>query len=354
MDAVTLLKQDHQNVEGLFRRYESLGGDQVEQRRQVVNDFIRELSIHASIEEQILYPEVKDVLAGGKSMADEALQEHQEAKEALADLDDMDANDPEFDMKVRTLIAEVRHHVEEEEGEMLPQLALAVPASTLIELGEKMENAKAMAPTRPHPHAPSTPPGNVVAGMAAGAVDRVRDMVSGRGQAEEPTPKKRTTRRKSTSQRKTTSGGRTRKAKTSSPKRKSSTSAKRKTTSASKRRSTTARRSRPSSSGTRKKTTSRSKPSTTKRSTTKRSTASKRRTSTQRKGRRGSEPVFHVISDPKGGWRAEREGSNRAVARGDDKQPVVTRARQLARSKGGRLVIHKANGRIQEQRSYAA
>ena len=61
-----------------------------------------------------------------------------------------------------------------------------------------------------------------------------------------------------------------------------------------------------------------------------------------------------MISDPRGGWRAEREGSNRAVARGDDKRPVVTRARELARSKGGRLVIHKANGRIQEQRSYAA
>jgi len=334
MDAVTLLKQDHQTVEGLFRRYESLGGDEVEQRRQVVNDFIRELSIHASIEEQILYPEVKDVLAGGESMADEALHEHQEAKEALADLDGMDADDPAFDMKVRTLIADVRHHVEEEEREMLPQLALAVPASTLIELGEKMENAKAMAPTRPHPHAPSTPPGNVVAGMAAAAVDRVRDMVSGRGESEESKPtksssstKKRTTQRKSTSKRTTTSG-RTRKAKTSTSKRKTTTSK------------------RPSARA-------RTKTSTSTRS--KRSTGTKKRTSTARTGkRRASQPVFHVLSDPRGGWRAEREGSNRAVARGDDKQPVVTRARELARSKGGRLVIHKANGRIQEQRSYAA
>jgi hemerythrin-like domain-containing protein len=331
MDAVALLKADHRTVEDLFRRYESLGVEETEQRTDVVNAFIRELSVHAAIEEQVLYPEVKDVLTGGESMADEALHEHQEAKEMLAELDRMETTDPGFDTKVRALIADVRHHVDEEETEMLPQLASAVPAAKLAELGERMERAKAIAPTRPHPHAPSTPPGNLVAGPIAAAADRARDAISGRDEAKTVKSSKKGTTRRTASTRGT--AGRSQKSTKSSSKRRSATT----------KRSKPLTKTRPSTSKTRKTTSSRST----------RSTASKRTSRTTRKGqRRGGEPVFHVRSDDKGGWRAEREGSSRAVARADDKQSVLKRARDLARSRGGRLVVHGRNGRIQEQRSY--
>jgi hypothetical protein len=59
-----------------------------------------------------------------------------------------------------------------------------------------------------------------------------------------------------------------------------------------------------------------------------------------------------VTTDPKGGWRAEKQGSSRATARSDSKQEVVKRARELARSQRGRLVIHGRDGRIQEERTY--
>lgn len=292
MDAVTLLEQDHRTVEGLFRRYESLDGDD-EARTQIVREVIRELSIHAAIEEQIFYPAVRDVLAGGDSMTDEALHEHQEAKEALAELDRMEASDPEFDQRVRELIADVRHHVREEETEMLPQLEAAVPRSRLEELGERMESAKATAPTRPHPHAPSTP-GNLVAGPAAAVVDRVRDAASGRSR----TPTRNAGRAaRSTPSRTKTSAGRTRKTATTRAK--------------------------------------------------KATTASRSGRTTSAKG-----PVIHVTTDPKGGWRAEKQGSSRATARSDSKQEVVKRARELARSQRGRLVIHGRDGRIQEERTY--
>ncbi|MGH2686222.1 MAG: DUF2188 domain-containing protein [Actinomycetota bacterium] len=55
-----------------------------------------------------------------------------------------------------------------------------------------------------------------------------------------------------------------------------------------------------------------------------------------------------------GGWRAERKGSNRALAKSDRKPEVIRRARDVAKAQGGRLVIHKANGRIQEERTYGA
>ncbi|HSJ51659.1 MAG TPA: hemerythrin domain-containing protein [Actinomycetota bacterium] len=332
MDAVALLKQDHRTVEELFRRYESM--DDGEERTEIVRQFTRELSVHAAIEEQVLYPEVKDVLPQGRSMAEEAIQEHQEAKEALADLERMDATDPGFDRKVRTLIADVRHHVEEEENEMLPRLASAVPASTLDELGEKMERAKGTAPTRPHPHAPSSPPGNLVAGTVAAVVDRVRDVVSSRSE----TPKRRRPKKR-------TSAPRTRKASTATPKKKATT------------RKTTGRKATGRKATTRKAT---GRKATARKATGSKATA---RTAT-RKAKTTSRPVtrprgsttgpeIHVLADPRGGWRAEKKGSTRALARSDNKSEVVKRARESARAQEGTLIVHKASGGVQERRRYS-
>jgi hemerythrin superfamily protein len=278
MDAISLLKADHAMVDRLFKRYESLG-DAPEEKERIVHEFIRELSIHATIEELVLYPEVRTALPDGDSLADEALQEHREAKQALSDLDDMDSSDPDFDLKVANLISDVRHHVEEEEEEMFPKLESALSRDRLEDMGERMEQAKKTAPTRPHPLAPDRGPAAAVTGTVAGAVDRFRDVVSGR-QAEvvEQAPRKRPSR-----------------------------------------------------------TTARKKP------------ASRKPTASKAAGRGAT---FHVTADPKGGWRAERQGSNRAVARGSTKQEVVAKARDQAKSRGGVLVIHKENGRIQERRNY--
>jgi hemerythrin superfamily protein len=304
MDAISLILQDHREVDSLFSRYESLTGDG-DQKRDIVREIVRELSVHAAIEEQFLYPTMRNNLPDGSELVEEALEEHKEAKETLDALEKMTPGESGYDDRVRSLIRDVRHHVQEEEGELLPKLRDAVSQERLDQLGEAMESGKRLAPTRPHPSAPSTPPGNTVAGPAAAVVDRVRDRLR-EGDDRAPSPKrparKRTTRkpasRKST---KTT----TRKAKT-----------------------------------TRKR--------TTRKTTTRRKTTARKRTS----ARRG--PVYHVTSDPRGGWRATKSGSSRPLARADSKQEVVRRARDSARRQNGRLVIHKANGRIQEERSYGS
>ena len=72
------------------------------------------------------------------------------------------------------LIENVRHHVEEEESGLFPQVRKAVGRKELGELGQAMEKAKKTAPTRPHPKAPDTPPGNLVAGPGAAVVDKVK------------------------------------------------------------------------------------------------------------------------------------------------------------------------------------
>ncbi|MFN2590107.1 MAG: hemerythrin domain-containing protein [Actinomycetota bacterium] len=176
-----MIEQDHRTVEGLFTRYEAIRDSGTPQeKRQIVDEFIKELSVHAAIEENVLYPAIRDEIAQGDRKVDHSLQEHQEAKEALADLDKMDADDPTFDQKVATLMSEVRGHVEEEEGDILPKLRQSASKARLRDLARALRAEKKLAPTRPHPHAPDRPPASMVAGKAAGVIDRLRDRVSGR------------------------------------------------------------------------------------------------------------------------------------------------------------------------------
>jgi iron-sulfur cluster repair protein YtfE (RIC family) len=150
IDAVTLLETDHRSVDRLFREYEALtetAGPSA--RRQPVERMIRELSVHAAIEEQVLYPTVSEEIQGGVAMEAEAREEHQQAKETLRRLDQMDPVGPDFDSSVRQLIRDVRHHVQEEEGEMFPMLRMALGQERLTALGARMQEAKRTAPTRP-------------------------------------------------------------------------------------------------------------------------------------------------------------------------------------------------------------
>lgn len=174
-DAVSLLTSDHRTVDGLFDSYEQLGAGAADRKRELVDEMIRELSVHAAVEEQLLYPFIRDEVADGAQLADEGIGEHQEAKELLAQLEGMDAADADFDATVGQLISDVRHHVEEEENEFFPKLQQAASQEQLVELGRKLADAKSTAPTRPHPHAPSSRAGHLVADPAAAAVDRARD-----------------------------------------------------------------------------------------------------------------------------------------------------------------------------------
>src|SRR5829696_2075974 len=172
-DAVDILVEDHRRIEQLFARYESSTNADARTRKDLVDDLIRELSIHAAIEEQYFYPAVAKSVSNGEELVGESLHEHQEVKDALAELDDMDADDTGFDDRVHALMREVRHHAGEEEREILPKLREAVGEPRMMEIGEQLEEAKKIAPTRPHPHAPNTRPGNMVAGPMAATVDRV-------------------------------------------------------------------------------------------------------------------------------------------------------------------------------------
>jgi hemerythrin superfamily protein len=175
MDAVTLLRNDHKTVEGLFKRFEKAGPNAHKTKQDLVGKIVEELSIHAAIEEQVLYPAARQAVPDENELVLESLEEHHIVKWVLSEVDGMDPADERFTAKVTVLIENVRHHVDEEEGELFPALRSTMKRKDLQELAQAIEQAKKMAPTHPHPRAPDTPPGNLVAGAAAGAIDKAED-----------------------------------------------------------------------------------------------------------------------------------------------------------------------------------
>ena len=170
-DAIQLLTDDQDEVEHMFRQVEAAPEGNV--KDQLVDEIVRELSVHAVIEEQILYPAMRTSLPDGDALVEEAIAEHQEAKELLSDIEK--SSGIEREALLRQLMASIRHHVQEEEGELFPKLRTAIGASEMQEMGAALASAKKMAPTDPHPKAPNQPPGNVIAGAVATVMDKARD-----------------------------------------------------------------------------------------------------------------------------------------------------------------------------------
>ena len=179
VDAITLLKNDHDTVEQLFKRFEQAGDRAHVQKRQVVDRIIEELSVHAAIEEQVFYPVARAADPDNEEIALESLEEHHVVKWLLSELVDMDPAHERFDAKVTVLIENVRHHVEEEESDFFPKVRKQLGRNELAELGDTLADAKKSAPTKPHPRMPDEGPANVVAGAIAGVADRVGDNLSG-------------------------------------------------------------------------------------------------------------------------------------------------------------------------------
>ena len=179
MDAITLLRADHKTVEQLFKRFEAAGDRAYVEKRQIVDRIIEELSVHASIEEQVFYPVARETVPKTEDIALESLEEHHIVKWLLSELADLDPQHERFDAKVTVLMENVRHHIKEEERDFFPMVRAQLSRTELADLGGVLAEAKKSAPTQPHPRLPDAGPGNAVVGAVAGVVDRVGGNVSG-------------------------------------------------------------------------------------------------------------------------------------------------------------------------------
>lgn len=118
-DPFKLLKADHRAVKEMHEEYESLveEGADPDQRRELANRLCDALTVHVTLEEEILYPALREALKDD-AMLDEAEVEHASAKDLIAQIQSMTPDQPKYDARVIVLCEYVQHHVEEEEGEM--------------------------------------------------------------------------------------------------------------------------------------------------------------------------------------------------------------------------------------------
>jgi len=141
-DVIDLLSEDHRKVEELFEDYES-SKDEAEDdaKAELVATICLELTIHSTVEEEIFYPAARAALDDEDSdMLDEAEVEHMSVKVLIADLADMQPSDALYDAKVKVLSEYVKHHVQEEEGEIFPSVRES--EMDLAALGEEVATRK--------------------------------------------------------------------------------------------------------------------------------------------------------------------------------------------------------------------
>jgi iron-sulfur cluster repair protein YtfE (RIC family) len=138
MDALELLKQDHEKMQGLFKETE--GADN-SRKKQLFDQIDTELEIHAHIEETVFYPaiekheELKDMVA-------EARDEHAEVKMLLQEIEEPTSDMEGFNSTFTDLIESVAHHIEEEEGEMFVKVRELFNDEALEQLGRELQMAK--------------------------------------------------------------------------------------------------------------------------------------------------------------------------------------------------------------------
>jgi hemerythrin superfamily protein len=149
VDAITLLKDDHKTVEKLFIQFEKAGDRAVKTKERLVGQMIKELTVHAYIEEQLFYPAARAAVPDTTGHVLESIEEHHVVLWMLSELAGMDPADERFTAKVTVLIENVRHHVKEEEQDWFPQVRNAMGRKVLAQLGEDMAAAKATAPADP-------------------------------------------------------------------------------------------------------------------------------------------------------------------------------------------------------------
>jgi hemerythrin superfamily protein len=171
-----LLAGRHQQVRALIGRYQSTQDRQ--ERRAIFADLRRLLSVHEAMEEQVVHPVVRRVVPGGHQIVVRVLEQEQEGKELLATIERSQSDGEIDEALVAKLFEGVEVHAQTEETEVFPQLRLHVDHDERSRMGALAERAERMAPTHPHPKAPSTPPANVLVGVPAAAVDRARDAMA--------------------------------------------------------------------------------------------------------------------------------------------------------------------------------
>ncbi|GAB3268209.1 hemerythrin domain-containing protein [Sinomonas notoginsengisoli] len=177
-DVVSILTRDHQDMVDLIETIEEAGDPA--RRRDLADTVIAEVMRHAVAEEMYVYPAMEKHIPNGTEEVEHDKGEHAELVHLMKQLEAVDAANAGFMPLVQELEEKLRHHAHDEESEQFPKLRAHIPYDDLVEMGKKVEGAKKLAPTRPHPHAPHSELFHKTVGPGVGMVDRLLDKLSGR------------------------------------------------------------------------------------------------------------------------------------------------------------------------------
>jgi hemerythrin-like domain-containing protein len=141
MDAIRLLKDDHDKVKKMLSDLDSTTERGVKTREELYTKLKGELTVHESIEEEIFYPALKEH-PKAKELVLEAYEEHNVVDMVMAEIDDTPYDDETWGAKLTVMKENVEHHIEEEEGEMFKQARQVFSDEELDELGRRMQARK--------------------------------------------------------------------------------------------------------------------------------------------------------------------------------------------------------------------
>lgn len=154
-DVITILTTDHQEMLELLGQID--GTTDAGKRRDLADSAIAEVMRHAVAEEMFVYPEMEKHIPNGTEDVEHDKEEHDEIVQTMKQMEDVDTTEPKFMSLVRELEEQLRHHAHDEESEQFPKLRAHLSEDKLVDMGEKVQNAKKIAPTRriPQPHTPN-------------------------------------------------------------------------------------------------------------------------------------------------------------------------------------------------------
>ena len=140
MNALDILKQDHDKVKELFSVWDTLSVDGA-RKNEIAQTVLGELELHSRIEEDIFYPAMR-ARSGrdGKELVKHSVSEHHEIDDLIAELRATDPSDPDFDDKFQELMEDVEQHIDEEETEMFPKAQIL--GKELEALGRQIQEEK--------------------------------------------------------------------------------------------------------------------------------------------------------------------------------------------------------------------
>ncbi len=135
VDAIDMLKQDHDKVERAFKEFEKMDRQDTEGCRRLIETVCDDLKMHTTLEEEVFYPAVREAI-DDEDLMNEAAVEHETARMLIDQLENMGTDDPNYYATFTVLGEYVRHHMKEEQGEMFPAAKKA--KIDLAALGERM------------------------------------------------------------------------------------------------------------------------------------------------------------------------------------------------------------------------